>query len=76
MGSLDVEALYPGLEVEEVSKICADMVTESGLKFEGFDLVWACKYVALTWERERIAKEKIGGLIPKRIATQGNIHHL
>ena len=48
VGSLDVEALYPSLEIEEVSKICADMVIESGLKFEGFDLVWACKYVALT----------------------------
>ena len=46
-GSLDVKALYPSLDIEQTSKICGDRVKTSPLVFEGVNLKWALKYVAL-----------------------------
>ena len=46
--SLDVIALYPSLESEETSNICALMVTKSGLCLEAIDWEEAALYVTLT----------------------------
>ena len=48
MVSLDVIALYPSLESEETSNICALMVTKSGLCLEAIDWEEAALYVTLT----------------------------
>ena len=48
MISLDVVALYPSMESEETSRICAHMVTKSGLWLEAIDWEEAALYVVLT----------------------------
>ena len=37
IGSLDAEALYPSLDTERVSKLCGEILVESGLKIENVD---------------------------------------
>ena len=41
IGSLDAEALYPSLEIDKCSKICAEMVASSGVRIEGLNYKWA-----------------------------------
>ena len=48
MISLDVVALYPSLEAEETSEICASMVVSSGLWFDAIDWEEAALYAVLT----------------------------
>ena len=71
IGSLDVEALYPSLEINQCSKLCGEMVSESGLKFEGVDWVWVAKYVALCWTREEVNRRELGELVPYKKSKRG-----
>ena len=63
--------MYPSLDIEETSKICAKMVTESGLRFQGVDWTWACKYLALNFNQKEISKRNLLGIIPVKKAKQG-----
>ena len=47
VGSLDASALYPSLLIKKCTKVAAQRVAKSGIRFEGFNLEWACIYVAL-----------------------------
>ena len=40
VGSLDVKALYPSIDVKQAGKICKDRIMESSLKIEGLDMRW------------------------------------
>ena len=48
VGSLDVEALYPSINVKRAGEICRDKVTKSDLQIEGIDYRWGLIYLALT----------------------------
>ena len=69
VASLDAEALYPSLDVEKCSKMCADYVIQSGLKIEGFDDTWASIYLTLTHEQSKINKLKLNDVVPVRRHT-------
>ena len=71
VGSLDVKALYPSLEIEKTSKICAERVRNSGLKVDGIDWIWATKYIALNWTRQEVNTRGMGVLIPSRKYRMG-----
>ena len=47
------------------------MVAESGLKIEGLDYKWACKYVALAMKPEEVRKRGLQDIIPRKIAKKG-----
>ena len=71
VGSLDVKALYPSLDIEACSKICQERVMNSSLKVEDWDVKWATIYCALNMSREEVIREDMGMIIPRRIATSG-----
>ena len=71
VGSLDAVSLYPSLVIEEVGKIYADKVKESGVKFENADITWACKYVALAMDENEVSRRELNDVIPRRKARQG-----
>ena len=71
VGSVDVNALYPSLEIKQCAKICAERVRRSPLKFEDIDYHWATVYLALNMSREEVIREDMGMLVPIRRATQG-----
>ena len=48
IGSLDVSALYPSLDIEQTAKICGERFAKSGVKLPGVDWYWISIYVALT----------------------------
>ena len=41
VGSLDVEALYPSIDVRKAGEICGDRILETELKQDGIDYRWA-----------------------------------
>ena len=45
--SMDVKALYPSLDVKEVSKTVAEIYRESKFEIQGVDYEEACRYLAL-----------------------------
>ena len=71
VSSEDVSGLFPNLEIKMCSKICADAVRHSELKFEGVDYIWAAKYIAMTCSREEIRGSKLEGIVPVRKYRKG-----
>ena len=65
--SLDAVGLYPSLEKEETSSICADMVVNSGVYFEAINWEEAGLYLMLTGETNGIAEE----VLPSRKFSSG-----
>ena len=70
--SLDAEALYPSLDVEDVAKACAKQVVSSSLEIEGVNWMWAATYVALAFEEDQTVREGLHGIMPRRKSRQGN----
>ena len=60
--SLDAIALYPSLEAEETSNVCAEMIVNSGMWVEAIDWEEVGLYVSLTGGEEEFSKE----IIPQR----------
>merc|ERR1711954_257178 len=71
LGPLDAEALYPSLEMKACSQICAKLVAESGLQFEGIDWEWACIFVALSMEEDEFVRRSLNDVIPRRRSRKG-----
>ena len=71
VGSLDNKALYPSLEIIATSEICARLIATSGVKFEGVDWAWACKFVALAMEEDDVIRKDLQDIIPRRRAKSG-----
>ena len=60
--SLDAKALYPSLDAEQTSRICAEMITTSGLWIESIDWEEIGLYVCLTGGEENFSSD----IIPQR----------
>ena len=71
-GSLDVEALYPSIDVKKAGEICRDKVLESELNLEGIDYRWALVYLALTQTPTEKVDLRLQGVIPRRLAKTGS----
>ena len=72
VGSLDVKALYPSLEVADTSEICKNMVEESDIKFE-VDSEALGRYIRLAVEDSVVKEEGIDMWCPKRKVTRGSV---
>ena len=64
--SMDVKALYPSMEVEEVYKAIREMVESSEDQPDGVDWLEVGKYLAVTMTKEEIDKEGLVHVLPKR----------
>ena len=71
VGSLDVEALYPSIDVRQAGEICRDRILNSELKQEGIDYRWALIYLALTATPVERVDLGLQGVIPKKISKFG-----
>ena len=65
--SLDAVALYPSLEADKTSRVCAEMITSSGLWIESIDWEEVGLYVKLTGGDQLFSHE----IIPQRRYTAG-----
>ena len=68
VGSLDVIALYPSIDQVEGPKTVAQEIRKSHLKFENIDLHLLGVYLGTRLSKERLRKEGVTHLIPRRKA--------
>ena len=71
VGSADVIALYPSLNVERVADVVGEMIKESEIKLEGVDYEEVGMYLAICKESKDLEALKIQELCPKRKHKQG-----
>ena len=69
VGSLDVKALYPSLEIGKCARICHDRFLTSDLEFEDVDIKWASIYLALNLKVHQIVRADLQQLVPRRIVS-------
>ena len=66
IGSADVVALYPSLNIEKVTEVVADMIKKSSVTLEGVDYDEIALYLALTKNNEELTLASIDDICPKR----------
>ena len=71
VGSADVIALYPSLNVERVADVVAEMIQNSEIKLEGIDYIEVGMYLAICKDSKELEELKIQELCPKRKHKQG-----
>ena len=71
VGSLDVEALYPALDIEIVARECAEEIIESGIEFIEVDTHKAGIYLKINNSEEDNTERKINHLLPERKSNKG-----
>ena len=71
VGSADVKALYPSLDVESCAKIVSEMFVESDVKVEGVDSEEIGLYLALNLNEEELKDKNISQFCPKRKNRHG-----
>ena len=64
--SMDVKALYPSMEWEEIEVAVRELIETSENDIEGVDWHELGKYIAVNMTQEDITKEKLQHVIPKR----------
>ena len=71
IGSMDVEALYPSIQINRSAKLVGEIVRESGVKIENVDYQTAATYIASNSSRTDISKWGMEKIIPKRRHKKG-----
>ena len=66
IGSMDVKALYPSLEMKPTIDIIQKVFEEVDIKIEGVDWAEAGKYLAITLSEKEINELNIGDLVSTR----------
>ena len=66
IGSADVIALYPSLNIEKVTEVVADMINESNVTLEGVNYEETGLYLAITRTSDELARAGIEDLCPRR----------
>ena len=72
VGSLDVKALYPSLDINRCAQIIKERIQGTLMEFDGIDYTWASKYIALNMSRIEVIREDLQTLVPKKIAKTGS----
>merc|ERR1711954_234440 len=67
VGSLDVEALYPSIDVNRAAEIVKERVMESELRLEGIDWRWMLIYMTLTMTPHEKVDNRVQGILPRRV---------
>ena len=71
VGSLDVQALYPSLDVEGSSEIVARFVRDSKVEIRGIDWRQTQVFVASNMDVHELKREGVLGLVPSRTKKRG-----
>ena len=71
VGSLDVKALYPSLDVEGSVQIVANMIVQSDVEIKGVDLCLAQVFLASNLDEQQVKDEGLSGLLPDRVWKYG-----
>ena len=71
VGSADVKALYPSLDIEHTSHIVAETFFNSQYEFKEIDSRELSLYIALNLTQEQIEKEQISKYCHKRKSRKG-----
>ena len=71
IGSADVVALYPSLDIELVAEVVKEMIIKSEVTIEGVDYEEVGLYIAVSYEKEELEKAGIQDMCPKRKQKQG-----
>ena len=66
IGSMDVKALYPSIDIDFAVEKCVEMIIESGVTFENVDTDELGLYLSLVAEEEELEKEKLSGYCATR----------
>ena len=66
IGSMDVKALYPSIDIDFAVEKCVEMIIESGVTFENVDTDELGLYLSLAAEEEELEKEKLSGYCATR----------
>ena len=64
--SMDVKALYPSMEINEVVQAVKEMIEQSEKQIESVDWNELSRYLAVTLSKEEIEKEGLQHVLPKR----------
>jgi len=66
IGSADVVALYPSLDIDEVTEVIGEMIKKTDVTLEGVDYKEIGLYLAITKDTKYLEDVGIQGLCPKR----------
>ena len=71
IGSMDVKALYPMIDIEFSVDRCAEMIFESNVEFKNIDVEEVGLYLALTVDRDKLIDAGLEKFCPTRKTSRG-----
>ena len=71
VGSLDVKALYPSLDIPICAEIAKQRLIGGDLKFDGVCYKTATHYLALNMTQEEVTRNGLGEVVPMRRHKNG-----
>ena len=71
IGSLDVKALYPSLDIPKCGQICRERVMVSEVEFCGVEYRWATHYLALALSEKGVILQELSHLVPRSRFVNG-----
>ena len=66
VGSMDVEALYPSIEVNRSARLVGEMVSESNIEIENVDYDTAVRFIASNSSQSDIVRWGMSEYVPRR----------
>eukprot|EP00794_Sanderia_malayensis_P016493 gene16493-18133_t len=67
IGSMDVVALYPSIDIDFSTKKCQEMIEESDMEFRNVNVRELGLYLALTLSKEDLCEENVERFCPTRL---------
>ena len=71
IGSMDVDALYPSIDIEFAVDRCVDLILESGIEFKDVNINELGLYLALTEKQDTLRENNLLQYCPKRTTNKG-----
>ena len=71
IGSMDVEALYPSIDIDFSLSCCAELLMESDVSFENVDYSELGLFLALTNSRDELIENDLDEFCPRRENVSG-----
>ena len=68
---MDVVALYPSLDQDKSPETVAEAIMESDVTFAGAVLDVARVYLVNVWDKNRLKREKLYHLMPRKKTNKG-----
>ena len=68
---MDVEALYPSIEIERTSVALGEMMEETEVEYENIDYETAARFIASNTAESTITKWGMADIIPRRRFSKG-----